>query len=64
MTNEEVSNRKLKMLQDISLNRFGEAQEVANGVLFLASEASSYIHGANLDISGGKFVIQNQGSVE
>ena len=64
MTNEEVRNRKLKMLQDISLNRFGEAQEVANGVLFLASEASSYIHGANLDISGGKFVIQNPGSVE
>ncbi len=33
--------------------RFGRAGEVANGVLFLASNEASYITGACLDINGG-----------
>lgn len=48
-----------KLLKNISLNRFGNTHEVAQCVLFLASDASSYIQGIDLDISGGKFIIQN-----
>ena len=59
MTEKARSENAEKMLKDISLKRFGLTDEVAMGVLFLASECSSYIHGSDLDISGGKFIVQN-----
>lgn len=38
----------------IPLRRAGTADEVAEAVLWLASERSSYVHGAVIDISGGR----------
>jgi 3-oxoacyl-[acyl-carrier protein] reductase len=38
------------------LARNGEADEVAQAVLFLASDASSFMAGAILDINGGRFL--------
>jgi 3-oxoacyl-[acyl-carrier protein] reductase len=37
----------------IPLKRMGTAEEVANAVAFLASEASSYITGATIPVNGG-----------
>src|ERR1700751_3602481 len=37
----------------VPLGRAGQAQDIANGVLFLASEASNYMTGAELVIDGG-----------
>ena len=59
MTESKLEKHETEMLQGISLNRLGTADEIANVVLFLSSSASAYITGANIDVSGGKLIIQN-----
>ncbi|MBQ9203985.1 MAG: 3-oxoacyl-ACP reductase FabG [Prevotella sp.] len=44
-----------RMRQTYPLRREGQASEVADLVCYLASEESSYITGANIDINGGMF---------
>ena len=44
---------KEKMLQDIPLGRMGEPEDVANAVLFLASDQASYITGQVVNVDGG-----------
>jgi 3-oxoacyl-[acyl-carrier protein] reductase len=38
------------------LQRNGQAEEVAQAVLFLASDAASFVNGALIDINGGRFL--------
>ena len=48
---DEEIQEKMKDL--IPLNRFGEPEDIANVVLFLASDASSYVTGQVLSTCGG-----------
>ena len=42
-----------KMGKDIPRKRAGEAQEVANVIAFLASDAASYVTGTSINLDGG-----------
>ena len=60
MTKSMIAKKKGKLLEPIALSRFGNPDEVAQLVLFLCSDAASYITGANVEITGGKLIVQNQ----
>jgi 3-oxoacyl-[acyl-carrier protein] reductase len=50
--------RQEMLLNTLSLRRWGAASDVANLLCFLASEQASYITGALIDVSGGKYATQ------
>ncbi len=47
---------KTEILKGIPLNRLGDATDVAKVCLFLASDLSSYVTGATLDVNGGMLI--------
>ena len=47
---------KVEILKGIPLNRLGDADDVARACLFLASDLSSYITGATIDVNGGMLI--------
>jgi NAD(P)-dependent dehydrogenase (short-subunit alcohol dehydrogenase family) len=59
MTKNIIKIKQAELLLPIALKRIGEPNEVAHVALFLASEYSSYICGATIDVTGGKYIIQN-----
>lgn len=50
---EVVVSFKQQIVEQVPLKRFGTAKEIAAAVLFLASNESSYILGAELFVDGG-----------
>lgn len=47
---------RTEILKGIPLNRLGKAEDVAKVYLFLASDLSSYITGAVIDVNGGMLI--------
>ncbi|MFH0996982.1 MAG: 3-oxoacyl-[acyl-carrier-protein] reductase [Pseudomonadota bacterium] len=56
MTDTISEKNKEALLQQIPLGRFGRPQDVTAVVVFLASEAASYITGQVIHISGGLYM--------
>ncbi len=53
MTDKLPDDVRNKMLENIPLGRFGEPEDVADVILFLASDLSRYVTGTVVNISGG-----------
>jgi len=56
MTDALSADQKEKMLNNIPLQRFGEAIEIGDSVVFLASDSASYITGETINVNGGMFM--------
>jgi 3-oxoacyl-[acyl-carrier protein] reductase len=55
---EMPEDAQARLLDTLSLRRWGDAAEVADLLLFLASDAARYITGTLVDVSGGKLATQ------
>ncbi len=51
-----VRKRREEILKSVPLQRIGRPEEIAGGVVFLASDEASYMTGAIVDVNGGRFM--------
>ena len=57
MTDALPDGQRDALLQSVPLGRLGEAEDVAAGVVYLASEEAAYVTGQTLHINGGLAMI-------
>lgn len=59
MTRAVVDEKGDQLVNQIALHKLGQPDDVARAVAFLASDAAEYLTGTFIEISGGKFCVQN-----
>ena len=57
MTRKLTDEQNSKILSNIPMRRIGEPKDIANAVLFLASDDTNYLTGQTLHINGGMAMI-------
>lgn len=60
MTHDSILNNEKSLLEPISMNRVGKSEEIADVIYWLTTNNSSYINGANIEVSGGKYLTQSE----
>ncbi len=58
---EDLNKRMEDIVKQYSLGRIGEPEDIANAILYLASDESSFVTGINLVLDGG--LLYGMGSV-
>ncbi|TDR16307.1 3-oxoacyl-ACP reductase FabG [Marinicella litoralis] len=56
MTDELDEAQKDSLMEQVPLKRLGSTQDIANAVLFLASDSGAYITGETLHVNGGMYM--------
>lgn len=51
---ENTEENRAKFLANVPLGRLTEPSDVADAVLFLASDESSFVTGINMEVDGGR----------
>ena len=59
ISEEMVRLHRDKFIRDIAIGRLGTPEDLAKPIVFLASDAASYMTGVDVEISGGKFAVQD-----
>ena len=57
MTDKLTDEQKNKIIVNIPANRLGNAEDISNGCIYLASDEASFITGTTLHINGGMSMI-------
>tara|TARA_B100000941_G_C28503642_1_gene555846 strand:- start:950 stop:1684 length:735 start_codon:yes stop_codon:yes gene_type:complete len=56
MTKDLKEQYQVELMKNIPINRLGNGKDIANAVMFLASDASSYITGETIHVNGGMYM--------
>ena len=57
MTAEQVKEYTNRVSSEIPVGKVGNSEEIGNAVVFLASDASSFITGVELTVDGGQTMV-------